>query len=51
MAEIKDVAVEQEKQTQEAQLNSAMEAELTDEQLLQLAEGSSSWGANCNSSC
>ncbi len=39
------------KDQHEAQINSAMEAELTDEQLLQLAEGSSSWGANCNSSC
>lgn len=51
MAEIKDVAVEAEKHEQEVKLTEAMEAELNDEQLLQLAEGSSSWGANCNSSC
>jgi hypothetical protein len=35
----------------EDELVDAMEQELTDEQLLQMAEGSSSWGANCNSSC
>jgi hypothetical protein len=51
MAEIKNVEVSSEKHEQEAQLNEAMEAELSDEQLLQLAEGSSSWGANCNSNC
>jgi hypothetical protein len=34
----------------ESQLNRAIEQELTDEQLQQLAEGSCSWGANCNSS-
>ena len=41
------------KQQKEAQLTEAMERELTDDQLEQLAEGSSSWGANCNkgSSC
>lgn len=49
--EIKDVAVDAEKREQETKLTEAMEAELNDEQLLQLAEGSSSWGANCNSSC
>lgn len=27
--------------------NPSSEAELTDEQLLQMAEGSCSWGANC----
>ncbi|MGB8508286.1 MAG: hypothetical protein WCD76_07770 [Pyrinomonadaceae bacterium] len=32
---------------QEAPLTESMEKELTDEQLLQLAEGSCSWGANC----
>ena len=37
------------KREQEAQLTEAMEKELTDDQLEQLAEGSSSWGANCNS--
>ena len=41
------------KQQKEVQLTEAMETELTDDQLEQLAEGSSSWGANCNkgSSC
>lgn len=33
---------------QEAPLTESMEKELTDEQLLQLAEGSCSWGANCH---
>lgn len=33
---------------QEATLTESMEKELTDEQLLQLAEGSCSWGANCH---
>lgn len=51
MAEIKDVKLDAEKQEKETQLTAAMESELTDEQLLQLAEGSSSWGANCNSNC
>lgn len=31
----------------EAALENAMGEELTDEQLLQMAEGSCSWGANC----
>jgi hypothetical protein len=35
----------------EKEIVDAIEKELTDEQLLQMAEGSSSWGANCNSSC
>lgn len=39
------------KQTQEMQLTESMGQELTDEQLAQLAEGSCSWGANCNSGC
>jgi len=39
------------KKDEEARLTSAMEQELTDEQLVQLAEGASSWGANCNSNC
>jgi hypothetical protein len=51
MPEIKNVAVDAEKHEQETRLTEAMEAELSDEQLLQLAEGSSSWGANCNSNC
>ena len=34
----------------EAELDNAMGEELTDEQLLQMAEGSCSWGANCSSS-
>jgi hypothetical protein len=29
----------------------SIEGELTDEQLLQMAEGSCSWGANCNKDC
>jgi hypothetical protein len=36
------------KQAEEEQVTQAIEAELTDEQLTQLAEGSSSWGAHCN---
>ncbi len=36
------------RQQHEAQLTESMEKELTDDQLEQLAEGSSSWGANCN---
>jgi len=46
--------VKQENESQkpgEEELTSAMEQELTDEQLLQMAEGSCSWGANCNASC
>jgi len=39
------------KNQHEVELTEAIEKELTDEQLLQLAEGSSSWGAQCNSSC
>jgi hypothetical protein len=35
----------------EDELVEAIEQELTDEQLLQMAEGSSSWGANCNAHC
>src|SRR4051812_1499735 len=37
------------KQAEEEQVTQAIEAELTDEQLTQLAEGASSWGAHCNS--
>ena len=37
------------KQTYESELTEVMENELTDEQLLQLAEGSCTWGANCGS--
>jgi hypothetical protein len=33
---------------QEEPLTESMEKELTDEQLLQLAEGSCTWGANCS---
>jgi len=36
-----------EKKSNEAVLEQAMGEELTDEQLLQMAEGSCSWGANC----
>lgn len=38
-------------ETNEEELVDAMEHELTDEQLLQMAEGSCSWGANCNKDC
>jgi hypothetical protein len=41
----------QNKKQQEEQLTDAMGQELTDEQLERLAEGSSSWGANCNKGC
>jgi hypothetical protein len=37
------------KQAEEEQVTQTIESELTDEQLTQLAEGSSSWGAHCNS--
>jgi hypothetical protein len=39
------------KEQQEKKLTDTMGEELTDEQLEQLAEGSCSWGANCNSGC
>ncbi len=39
------------KQDEEARVTAAMEQELTDEQLVQLAEGASSWGAHCNENC
>lgn len=39
------------KQQHEVQLMETMGQELSDEQLQQLAEGSCSWGANCNSGC
>lgn len=39
------------KHQQEAQLMATMGQELSDEQLQELAEGSCSWGANCNSGC
>ena len=35
----------------EMALEQVMGEELTDEQLLQMAEGSCSWGANCNRGC
>lgn len=35
----------------ETEINRSIEQELTDEQLQQLAEGSCSWGANCNKGC
>lgn len=46
-----DAQVDNKRSSREDELVDAMERELTDEQLLQMAEGSSSWGANCNSSC
>lgn len=36
---------------EEANIDLALGEELTDEQLLQMAEGSCSWGANCNKGC
>lgn len=51
MEEIKDVAetnISEIRREQEGSLTEAMEKELTDEQLLQLAEGSCTWGANCS---
>lgn len=36
---------------EEARIDLALDEELTDEQLLQMAEGSCSWGANCNKGC
>jgi hypothetical protein len=38
------------KQAYEDEMVDSIEEELTDEQLLQMAEGSCSWGANCNKS-
>jgi acyl CoA:acetate/3-ketoacid CoA transferase beta subunit len=51
MAEQNDTAIAATKQQEEEHITAAMEQELTDEQLVQLAEGASSWGANCNSNC
>jgi hypothetical protein len=39
------------KQANEEDVVDSIAEELTDEQLLQMAEGSCSWGANCNSDC
>lgn len=39
------------KALEEERMNAAMEQELSDDQLVQLAEGASSWGANCNKAC
>lgn len=36
---------------EEAKIDRMLGEELTDEQLLQMAEGSCSWGANCNHGC
>lgn len=35
------------RQKEEENLNALLDRELTDDQLLQFAEGSCSWGANC----
>ena len=43
----KDDMTSNETQEQELKLEQALGEELTDEQLLQMAEGSCSWGANC----
>jgi len=37
--------------TEEESIDLALGEELTDEQLLQMAEGSCSWGASCNRGC
>lgn len=39
------------RQSAEEDLTRSIERELTDDQLQQLAEGSCSWGANCNKGC
>ena len=39
------------KTVEENRITAEMEQELTDDQLVQLAEGASSWGANCNKGC
>ena len=39
------------KSIEEDRITSAIEQELTDDQLVQLAEGASSRGANCNKAC
>jgi hypothetical protein len=44
-----DVKNLDQKQTHEDEVVQSIEEELTDEQLLQMAEGSCSWGANCSS--
>lgn len=46
-----DVEEPDQKQTHEDEVVQSIEEELTDEQLLQMAEGSCSWGANCNRDC
>ena len=52
MYETKDILEQKDlsdiRREQETPLTESMEKELTDEQLLQLAEGSCSWGANCH---
>ena len=48
MVEEKESTLTAEAGAQEKQLASSMEAELTDDQLLQMAEGGCSWGASCN---
>lgn len=39
------------KTAEEERITGDIEQELSDDQLVQLAEGASSWGANCNQSC
>lgn len=41
--------VSETRSTRERELTDSIERELTDDQLAQLAEGSCSWGAQCNS--
>jgi len=48
MDETKELLETEIRREQEAPITEAIEKELTDEQLLQLAEGSCTWGANCS---
>jgi hypothetical protein len=45
---VKNEVISEIRKEEETKLTEAMEKELTDEQLLQLAEGSCTWGANCS---
>ena len=47
MAQTHEALNTEEMEKSPEQLTESMEQELTDEQLLQLAEGSCTWGANC----
>jgi hypothetical protein len=49
MIDEKELSPTPEANAQEEQMARSMEQELTDDQLLQMAEGGCSWGASCNS--